>query len=54
MYWAWEGRAGCSSTPGADTDAFLGAVGMDGSTVTTLAGPPGVFRAPAASADGRL
>ena len=53
MYWAWEGRDRMLVHTGADTDAFLGAVGMDGSTVTTLAGPPGVFRAPAASADGR-
>ncbi len=53
MYWAWEAPDRMLVHTGADTDAFIGAVATDGSTVTTLAGPPGIFRAPAASADGR-
>ena len=53
MYWAWDGPARMLVHTGADTSAFLGAVGMDGTTVSTVAGEPGVFRAPAASSDGR-
>jgi TolB protein len=53
MYWAWEGPDRMLVHTGSDTDAFMGAVGMDGSTVSTMAGPPGIFRAPSASADGR-
>ena len=53
MYWAWEGPDRMFVHTGSDTDAFLGAVGMDGTTMSTVAGLPGVFRAPSASADGR-
>jgi TolB protein len=53
MYWAWEGQDRMLVHTGSDTEAFLGAVATDGTTVTTLAGPPGDFRAPAASGDGR-
>ncbi len=53
MYWTWEDGDRMLVHTGADTSAFLGRVATDGSTVTTVAGLPGVFRAPAASADGR-
>ncbi|HEY4190078.1 MAG TPA: hypothetical protein VGM28_06640, partial [Candidatus Limnocylindrales bacterium] len=53
MYWSWDGPGRMLVHTGSDTSAFLGAVGMDGSTVSTVAGQPGVFRAPVASADGR-
>ena len=53
MYWTWEDGDRMLVHTGADTSAFLGRVATDGSTVTTVAGLPGVFRAPAASADGK-
>jgi TolB protein len=53
MYWTWEGGDRMLVHTGADTSAFLGRVATDGSTVTTVTGLPGAFRAPAASADGR-
>ena len=54
MYWAWEGgdrllvHAG-----GNEGQLFLGEVAGDGATVATVTDPPGDFRVPAASADGR-
>jgi TolB protein len=53
MYWAWESPERMLVHTGDDADAFLGQVGLDGKTVTTVDGAPGRFRAPAASADGR-
>ncbi len=53
MYWTWEGGGRMLVHTGADTSAFLGRVATDGSTVTTVAGLPGSFRVPAASADGQ-
>ena len=53
MYWAWEGSGRMLVHTGADTDAFLGAVAADGSTVSTVGALPGAFRAPSVSADGR-
>ena len=53
MYWAWERPGRMLVHTGADTDAFLGAVGADGGTVSTVEAVPGSFRAPSVSADGR-
>ncbi|HEY6571582.1 MAG TPA: hypothetical protein VIZ22_14920 [Candidatus Limnocylindrales bacterium] len=53
MYWAWEDPGRMLVHTGADTDAFLGAVGADGSIVSTVDALPGVFRSPSVSADGR-
>ena len=53
MYWAWEAPGRMLVHTGGDAKAFLGAVGADGSTVSTVAAVPGVFRAPSVSADGR-
>ncbi len=53
MYWAWDGPTRMLVHSGIDADAFIGTVGPDGSTIATVDSPPGLFRAPAASADGR-
>lgn len=54
MYWAWEGPERMLVHTGDGDEAFLGQVGLDGGTVSTIDGLPGLFRAPAASADGRF
>jgi TolB protein len=53
MYWAWADPDRMLVHTGADEDAFLGAVGPDGTTISPIEGSMGVFRAPAASGDGR-
>lgn len=53
MYWAWEEPDRMLVHTGADPDAFLGAVRPDGTTISPIEGSWGVFRAPAASDDGR-
>ena len=51
MYWAWDGPAD-ARPHGRRHQAFLGAVGMDGTTVSTVAGERASWRR-AASSDGR-
>ncbi len=53
MYWAWEDPGRMLVHTGAAQDAFLGAVRPDGTTISPIEGSMGVFRAPAASSDGR-
>jgi TolB protein len=53
MYWDWEDPGRMLVHTGADQDAFLGAVRPDGTTISPIEGSMGVFRAPAASSDGR-
>jgi TolB protein len=53
MYWAWENPDRMLVHSGSDEDGFLGTVRPDGTTISPIDGPMGIFRAPAASADGR-
>ena len=54
MYWAFEDDGRMLVHSGANVDAFLGAVGPDGSTISPIEGSLGDFRAPAASSGGRF
>ena len=54
MYWAWSSGSGLLvHSGGQGTGAFLGDIADDGTAVRPAADPPGAFRAPAVSPDGR-